>query len=71
MIDIITSAVMMIPNIRNTMSVTKEKIAVPRAEIRRLRLLAHMQLQENGLFRMALFLTFILKQAARAAYYII
>lgn len=50
-------------NTRNTTNVTKEKIAVPRTEIRRLALRVQIQLQENGFFRITLFLTYIKMQS--------
>jgi hypothetical protein len=63
--EMTTKAVTSVPNTRNTTSVTKEKIAVPRTEIRRLRLWMQIQLKEFGLFRITLFLTFILKQSGQ------
>lgn len=67
----ITKAVTSVPNTRNTTSVTKVKIAVPKTEIRRLKLRIQIQLKEFELFCIILFLTYILKQSGSAAYYII
>lgn len=61
--EMITKASTIVLNTRNTISVTKLKVAVPRTEIRRHKLCVHMQLQDNGLFRMILFLTYILMQS--------